>query len=428
MASVWGNSGNNTLTGTAYGDDIIVGYDGSDTLYGRGGDDELHGGIGYTDQLYGGTGNDTYVIKDNLDVVHEYAGEGTDTVNAYVSYVLTANVENLNLIAGTIATGNSLDNVIIANAEDNVLVGGRGNDILDGGGGTDTADYSHWNSVTAAVGADFDLSVVFDGATLLAEGRNLSGPTIRNGLDDGLRPIESDTLRSIENIRGTNFDDRFHGSTSDNVLWGRGGNDTYVTDLGNDTLIGGTGIDTVDYSASSATSGIIVSIDSGVRGTGGFAQGDLLSEIENVIGTNGNDTIIGNGEDNRLSGERGDDNLGGGDGDDTLIGGQQIDIDRLSGGAGFDTFLYLSRDDSRNAVGRTGDAIQDFNVNEDLIDLQALNVSAGDILIENRTFDGITFATVTEDANHNGGIDAGEFSINIRIEGAGSVTIQDLVL
>jgi Ca2+-binding RTX toxin-like protein len=60
MATIFGTSGNDTLTGTS----------GNDSIYGQAGDDTLTGGLG-NDTLQGGLGSDTYVF--NL-------GDGQDTV------------------------------------------------------------------------------------------------------------------------------------------------------------------------------------------------------------------------------------------------------------------------------------------------------------------------------------------------------------
>lgn len=89
---------------------------------------------------------------------------------------------------------------------------------------------------------------------------------------------------------------------------------------------------------------------------------------------------------------------------------------------------YKSRDDSRAFTHRTGDAIQDFNVDQDRIDLRALDMDVSDMLIANRVLDGFNFSTVTEDTNGDGILDQGEFSILVRIEGAGFVTAQDILL
>ncbi|MFG1379958.1 hypothetical protein V5F85_24355, partial [Xanthobacter autotrophicus ATCC 700551] len=66
-------------------------------LRGLGGNDTLDGGGG-VDQLYGGTGDDTYIVDNVGDVIYENAGEGTDQVNATVTYRLAGNVENLTLL------------------------------------------------------------------------------------------------------------------------------------------------------------------------------------------------------------------------------------------------------------------------------------------------------------------------------------------
>ena len=114
-----GNSAANILTGNA----------GYNTLDGKAG----------ADNMQGGAGNDIYVVDNAGDVVTELAAEGTDTVNASITYALTANVENL-ILTGTGAikgTGNELDKILTGNSGANTLTGAAGNDTLDGGAGTD---------------------------------------------------------------------------------------------------------------------------------------------------------------------------------------------------------------------------------------------------------------------------------------------------
>jgi len=89
------------------------------------------------DRLEGGLGNDRYDVDDPGDVVIELAGEGTDTVQASVSYTLAANVENLTLTgsASINGTGNDLANVLRGNAGNNLLAGGAGGDVYAAGRG-----------------------------------------------------------------------------------------------------------------------------------------------------------------------------------------------------------------------------------------------------------------------------------------------------
>lgn len=126
--SIAGNSGNNRIMGEA----------GNDTLSGNQGDDFLDGGIG-VDHLIGGEGNDFYLADNARDVIVERMGEGRDTVQSSVSWVLGRDLEDLVLIGSTAieGTGNRLANVIFGNAADNVLHGWGGNDRLTGGAGRD---------------------------------------------------------------------------------------------------------------------------------------------------------------------------------------------------------------------------------------------------------------------------------------------------
>ena len=85
----------------------------------------------------------SYVVDNAGDVVNETGGDGTDTVQSWISFSLAdpvhaiGEIENLTLLgSGALnATGNDLGNVLIGNSGNNILVGGAGADTLDGDAG-----------------------------------------------------------------------------------------------------------------------------------------------------------------------------------------------------------------------------------------------------------------------------------------------------
>lgn len=130
----------------------------NNALVGNGANNVLDGGAG-ADTMTGGAGDDLYTVDDAGDVVVELADGGQDTVQAWVSHVLGANVEKLKLLgAGDIdATGNGLANVLTGNGGHNVLDGGLGADTLNGGGGGDAFRFA-----TALGDDNVDRIVAFD--------------------------------------------------------------------------------------------------------------------------------------------------------------------------------------------------------------------------------------------------------------------------
>ena len=143
-----------------------------------------------------------------------------------------------------------------------------------------------------------------------------------------------------EQIEGAAGDDAIAGAAGDHRLFGGAGNDTQDGGIGADQLDGGDGVDTATYTESDL--GVTVDLAAGT-GSGGLADGDTLTNIENVTGSDYADTLtgdetdnllIGLGGDDTLTGSGGDDNLVGGDGNNTLSGG--TGNDELSGGAGDD--------------------------------------------------------------------------------------------
>ena len=286
-------SGIENLTGSAH-DDTLTGDGGANLLDGGAGDDLLAGGAG-VDTLIGGDGTDTadYAASAGSVTVDLAAGTG---LGGDAEGDLLSGIENVSGSAhDDHLSGDDGANRLDGGAGDDWLSGGSGADTLIGGDGTDSADYA------ASAG----------GVAV-----NLSSGTGAGG------DAEGDVLSGIENLSGSDHDDRLTGDANANRLDGRGGNDTLAGLGGADTLIGGDGIDTAEYLASSAA--VTVSLASGT-GSGGDAQGDRLSGIENLTGSAFGDRLTGDGGANVLDGAGGNDTLVGGAGADTLIGGAGSD-------------------------------------------------------------------------------------------------------
>ena len=149
--------------------------------------------------------------------------------------------------------------------------------------------------------------------------------------------IARDTL--IENFIAGSGNDEITGNAEANRLVAGEGDDWLLGNAGSDVLYGGAGTDTASYQGSDA--GVTVKLRDGT-GAGGHAEGDVLSGIEHLIGSDYADVFGGDSHANRLSGMAGDDGLWGSNGDDVLEGG--AGADRLNGGIGSDTATYQSSD------------------------------------------------------------------------------------
>ncbi|NBN77760.1 S8 family serine peptidase [Microvirga tunisiensis] len=314
-----GNDQANHLVGMR-GDDILLGMAGQDRLAGGTGNDTIDGGADADTVVFSGRRSDYTLVRNadgSITVTDKRAGmDGIDKVSNVESFAFadaTLAVGSLvfdgtgQAIRGTAGNdtlnGTTADDVIEADAGNDMILGSAGRDAIDGGAGTDTVSYA-----ASTVGVTVDL-VTGRGSGGLAEG---------------------DTLANVENVTGSQaLANVLRGTAGANVLVGGAGDDVLAGRDGADTLTGAGGLDTADYRESAAG----VSVNLGLAGaqSGGHAQGDVLSGIENVTGSAFADTLTGDAAANTLSG---------GAGDDVLTGGGGADV--LDGGAGIDTASYAA--------------------------------------------------------------------------------------
>ncbi|HYC48362.1 MAG TPA: DUF4347 domain-containing protein, partial [Burkholderiales bacterium] len=240
-----GNTANNTITGNEMVN-TLIGGGGNDTLFGRGGDDVINGGTG-NDVMVGGQGDDAYAVDSGSDQIVEVAGQGNDTVFSAITYILSANLENLTLngAAAVNGTGNTDNNTISGNEAANVLNGAGGNDLLFGNDGNDTLNGSTGDDVMAGGLGDDSYSVDSTGDSVL-EGAGQGTDTVFSAVTYTLlEDVEHLTLNEGAAIDGTgnSGDNTITGNDLVNTLTGGAGNDTLFGRAGNDVLNGGTGTD-----------------------------------------------------------------------------------------------------------------------------------------------------------------------------------------
>ncbi|MGI0486372.1 calcium-binding protein [Pantanalinema rosaneae CENA516] len=324
-----GNEGNDTLDGgagndTLYGgidDDTLAGQLGNDLLYGEDGHDQLDGGDG-NDYLEGNDGNDTLSGGRDMDTL--YGNDGYDRLNG--------------------DDGND------------VLIGGDGDDDIRGGNGMDLVNYltspkgvvvnidenhRYSNDRQANANAAISPQNPINYYTDLEADFAINAGTAYDGFDN------TDTLRELENIAGSQFDDILIGNDRNNTLWGFGGNDLLISNGGNNTMYGGDGIDTISYRRDPR--GVYVNLAKN-EAANGFGGSERLLDIENVVGSAHNDAITGDAKDNILTADAGNDYVAGGGGNDQIYG--EIGDDDLFGGDGNDTlFGNHGQDDLYGEVG-----------------------------------------------------------------------------
>ena len=296
------------------GPDVLLGGAGVDRLLGREGADTLDGGGG-RDFLAGGRGDDLYIIRTGQERVAELAGEGVDTVQSAVDFVLPANVEVLRLmgsaIRGTIRQG---EGAVYGNAANNLLDARGGVGRLFGGAGNDTYYVDGADDVVSeetVAGQD-------DGGVDLVQ----ASVSFRLGAF-----VEHLTLTGSSALNGTGnaLANRLTGNSGDNRLMGEGGADTLNGGRGSDTLIGGAGNDV--YYVESLGDTVVEQINEGIDTVRSSITYTLPANVEALVleGT-ANLNGTGNAHSNTLTGNPGANSLDGGGGSDTMSGGAGNDI------------------------------------------------------------------------------------------------------
>lgn len=277
------------------GRDTLYGFYGNDILYGGESADQLHGGNG-NDQLYGGSGSDTYHFSGSFgqDFVSDWGDSNRIVFSDLYSWQMTFEYDGDDLFITRTGWG---DRVAIE-------------------------DYRYY-------GENYTVQFL--------DGIWTNGPT--NGNDSLIGGWGDDTIDALagnDSVSGWYGNDTLYGGAGSDRLNGDDGDDWLIGGTGSDTLDGGAGSDWANYWRDGGTSAVRVDLAQG-RATRG-SETDTLYNIENVGGTDYNDTIYGNNLANQLRGGGGNDSVYGQGGNDVLTGGLGRDL--LDGGTGTDGVSY----------------------------------------------------------------------------------------
>ena len=318
---LWGGMHGDMLDGDR-GDDELWGMGGDDYLKGGRGDDELEGGAG-ADELEGGTGNG--------DTASYEASDMPVTVRLHARQAMGGHAEGdmfPELVSAEYSTFDEEDKETGKQTErvpdiEN-LKGSRHDDILAG----DSRDNEIWG------GAGDD--------------KLYGGP---HGGNDKLYGQDGD-----DELWGGRGDDELWGGKGDDTLRGGKGNDTYMGGAGDDTIHadladltidGGAGTDTVSYAGIDSRTEVVRALGEETAGAGltvAFAGDPLatITNVENIIGGQGRDTLTGSTMSNVIEGH---------DGGDTIRVGDDADTDANATGiqTNPDTLSYRHSDRGVNA-------------------------------------------------------------------------------
>lgn len=207
-----GNGGSDTVTAT-----LFIGTTDADQTFTTSSAYEFYNG---------GAGIDTVDYSTSQVKVHlnlgagiGWNGDANDDTYVHIENVIGSDLTS----SGDLIYGNEAENHIWGMAGNDQLEGMGGADTIDGGSGADYVSYSRSDS-----------------------GVNVN---LKTGVNTG-GDAEGDTLISIENIHGSNYDDVLTGSDGGNTIYADYGDDLLYGGAGADILYGEEGADTFVFGAS----------------------------------------------------------------------------------------------------------------------------------------------------------------------------------
>jgi Ca2+-binding RTX toxin-like protein len=345
-SQVWGEGGDDTifLKNTTEDEKSVIGGDGDNTIILAGGENLV---------VYTGNGHNTISIAPGVKATVYLAGDFSDEeADGYTKLDIMIGDQLIN-DPDKHYTGDSDggdENHYVIGEGYIVGVNGYNGSVINLANGTDVQFYWYSGWELNDGWAPPRLAYL-DGMNDYSEDADtIDTPNPYSGSETLDQMLASSGTAGDDSIEGTDDADNYSGGFGNDIInsllgadlvAGGPGDDVVSTGDDNDTIIAGSGagndtydggddVDNVVYS--SALLGVTVNLALGTA-SGSETGSDTLSNIENVIGGFGGDSITGNSGANSLDGKDGDDTLNGGDGNDTLTGGTGTDWASFAGGA-----------------------------------------------------------------------------------------------
>ncbi|HSV14370.1 MAG TPA: calcium-binding protein [Tepidisphaeraceae bacterium] len=347
------------------------------TLNGEAGNDVLVSGGG-ADVLSGGDGIDTADYSGRTRALTLVIGGGPVSGESGEHDNILGDVENLIGGRGSDSlVGSAAANVIDAGRGDDSITGNGGNDLLIGGRDDDTyiftptTDAQLVKVVEVTLGGDdtldfsaLDASMAVTALLQAKPGANLATCANTQVQNAGQTGDLENVLGGAgdDNITGHNGKNRLVGNGGNDSIYGLGGNDYIDGGEGDDFLDGGTGADdihggggsdTVDHST--RTNGVNVSADDTANDGEAGESDNVHSDVEEIVGGDGNDSLSGAATGSILVGGNGKNILTGGAGADVIFGGPNGDM--IVGNGGADVVLCGNGNDTVFTGDSSGDPL-----------------------------------------------------------------------
>ena len=289
--------------------------------------------------------------------------------------------------SGINVTGSAVEDSIRGSLQADVLAGGNGNDTITGGSGDDNVSGGSGDDelsgddgsdiVTGGAGADTISGGADDDLFLFDTGDVVAGELIDGGsgantlrvtTSTDFTDLSTTTIRTAGNVQNIQIQDGQTATFLGSQLTAQAVSVNRVAVGANPVILDVNVVGTTTVDLSQLT---FASVGAGTQ----FISGTDMVDIDGDAGSN---TITGPNIAADINGDSGDDNITGGTANDTIDGGNGSDmitggngIDQLTGGANSDTFIWTTQIDPTNA-----NQLNDFTVSQN--DLLAFSAATFD--------------------------------------------------